>query len=585
MKSPRELIDASLKTVVSTLAPQAALPATLVRPCQDVKHGDFQSNAAMLFAKGLGMNPRALAEQIVEKLGETSLFFKAEIAGPGFINFKLKSDACAEQIAARLPDPRLGIDPIATPQTIVFDFSGPNIAKEMHVGHIRSTILGESLSRIYRFIGHSVITDNHLGDWGTQFGMVILGYKRGGNEEALKADPFGHLESLYKGIQEETKVNESTLQEARQELLKLQQGDAENRALWQKFIDLSLAAIDQIYARLDVKFDHTLGESAYNDALSGVVESLKAKGIAQSSEGAVVVFSDKTLPPKEDPFLVSEKDAGFRDNPFIIQKSDGAFLYGTTDLATVQFRVEQWRADRAVYVTDSRQQMHFNQLFATIRRWGLPIQLDHVWFGAILGEDKTPLKTREGKPIKLRLLLDEAESRALVIITEKHPDWEESKRRSIARTVGIGALKYADLCQNRNNDYVFQWKKLLAFDGNTAPYLQNAYVRIRSIFRRNQFSVPTQPKVTLDVPAELALAKKLLEFRDAIEIAANEFRPHFLCVYLFELATTFHKFYENCPVRDAEPALQQSRLALCEFTSKTLAQGLGLLGIGTLEEM
>ncbi|MES2309606.1 MAG: arginine--tRNA ligase [Verrucomicrobiota bacterium] len=585
MKSPRELIDASIKEVVSTLAPQVTLPLTLVRACQDLKHGDFQSNAAMLFAKGLGLNPRLLAEQIVEKLGETSLFLKPEIAGPGFINFKIKPEACAEQIAVRLPDSRLGIDTISHSQTIVFDFSGPNIAKEMHVGHIRSTILGESLSRIYRFIGHSVITDNHLGDWGTQFGMVILGYKRGGNEEALKADPFGHLETLYKAVQEETKTNESTLQLARQELLKLQQGDAENRALWQKFIDLSLAAIDQIYARLGVKFDHTLGESFYNDALQSVVNDLKQKGIAQESEGAVVVFSDKTLPPKEDPFLVSEKENVFRDNPFIIQKSDKAFLYGTTDLATVQYRVEKWKADRAVYVTDSRQQMHFNQLFATIKRWGLPIKLDHVWFGAILGEDKTPLKTREGKPIKLRLLLDEAETRALAIITEKHPDWDEEKRQIIAKKVGIGALKYADLSQNRNNDYVFQWEKLLAFDGNTAPYLQNAYVRIRSIFRRNNFAVPSQPKVTLDDPAELALAKKLLEFRDAIEIAAHEYRPHFLCVYLFELATTFHKFYENCPVRDAELPLQQSRLVLCEFTSKTLAKGLELLGIETLDEM
>lgn len=585
MKSPREHIDDNVKAIVLSLAPQVTLPLTLVRPCQEAKHGDFQSNAAMLFAKSLGVNPRAFAEQIVEKLGENDLYFKAEIAGPGFINFKVKPEAYAKQIAARLSDPRLGIDTVSHPQRIVFDFSGPNIAKEMHVGHIRSTILGESLSRVFRFIGHTVITDNHLGDWGTQFGMVILGYKRGGNEELLKTDPFGHLETLYKSVQEETKVNESTLQAARQELLKLQQGDTENRALWQKFIDLSLSAIDNIYARLHVKFDHTLGESSYNDALPGVIESLKQKGIAKSSEGAVVVFSDKSLPPKEDPFLVSEKEGGFRDNPFIIQKSDGAFLYGTTDLATVQFRVEKWKADRAVYVTDSRQQMHFNQLFATVKRWGQPIQLDHVWFGTILGEDKTPLKSREGKPIKLRALLDEAESRALAIISEKHPDWEESKRVSISKIVGIGALKYADLCQNRNLDYMFQWEKLLAFDGNTAPYLQNAYVRIRSIFRRNNFTVPTNAEVTLNEPSEFNLAKKLLEFRDAIEIVSVEYRPHFLCVYLFELATTFHKFYENCPVRDAEPALQASRLVLCEFTAKTLAQGLNLLGIETLDEM
>ncbi len=585
MKTPRELLDSEVKAAVIALAPGLEIPASLVKPCQDPKHGDFQSNAAMLFAKGLGQNPRAFAEQLVARLGVNDLHETPEIAGPGFLNFRLRPTVFSVQVRERALDPRLGIESTPKPQTVVLDFSGPNIAKEMHVGHLRSTILGDTLTRIYRFVGHRVIADNHLGDWGTQFGMVLLGYKRSGNEAELASDPFGHLESIYKAIQEECKANEATLQQARQELVKLQQGDAENRALWQKFIDLSLAAIDRIYTRLGVKFDHTLGESFYNDRLAGVVKSLIEKGIARESEGAIAIFSDGTLPPKQDPFLVTEKGGEFKDNPFLIQKTDGAFLYATTDLATVQYRVETWKADRAVYVTDSRQQMHFQQLFATVKRWGPPIALDHVWFGTILGDDKTPIKTREGKPIKLRALLDEAVTRALAIITEKHPEWPEEKRNEIARVVGLGALKYADLCQNRNLDYVFNWEKLLAFDGNTAPYLQNAYVRIRSIFRKAGRPTSENAPVHLNEPAEIALARQLLNFQDSIESTLGEHRPHLLCVYLYELANAFHKFYEACPVLKSEAAILESRLVLCEATARTLQLGLSLLGIEVVEEM
>jgi arginyl-tRNA synthetase len=585
MNSPRQDIESHVAAIGARLLGSQLLPGPYVKPAADPRHGDFQTNLAMSHAKALGRNPRELAQEIANALGETDVFFKPELAGPGFINFRLKPDYCSRQVAGRYRDPRLGIPPVDAPSTLLFDFSGPNIAKEMHVGHIRSTILGDTLARLYRFLGHRVITDNHLGDWGTQFGMVIVGYKRGGNEEALKNDPFGHLESLYKAVQEETKTKPETLEEARRELLKLQQGDPENNALWKKFIDLSLAAIDRIYQRLDVTFDHTLGESFYNDRLSGVVQELVKKGIARESEGAVAVFSDHTLPEKEDSLLVTEKGGAYRDNPFLIQKSDGAFLYGTTDLATVQYRVEHFRADTAVYVTDARQQMHFNQLFATVKRWGLPIRLEHVWFGAILGEDKKPLKTREGKPIKLKALLDEAEERALKIVAEKRPDFSPEKQKELARIVGLGALKYADLCQNRNLDYVFNWEKLLAFDGNTAPYLQYAYVRIRSIFRKGNVSVPEISTLLLSDDAEVGLAKKLLDFSDTVALAAAEYRPHYLCIYLFELATAFSKFFENCPVLKAEGETKNSRLVLCSLTASTLKQGLGLLGIEVVEEM
>lgn len=597
MKSPRQLIEAAVAETCQKLFGPGAPAGPYVKPCPDPRHGDFQTNVALAHAKAAGKNPRELAQQVVSAMEGNPIFEKPEIAGPGFINFRLRPGFCATQLSERQSDPRIGIPLESKPQKIVFDFSGPNIAKEMHVGHLRSTILGDTLSRIYRFLGHEVVSDNHLGDWGTQFGMVILGFKTYGSEELLKTDPFGHLEALYKKIQEKCKQDEAVLNRARQELVKLQQGDPENLRLWKHFVELSLSAANEIYQRLGIHFDYTLGESFYHDRLAGVVDELVKKGIARESEGAVAVFSDGTLPQKEDPFLVTEKGGGYKENPFLIRKSDGAFLYSTTDLATVQFRIDEWKAQRAVYVTDSRQQMHFQQLFATVKRWGLNLQLDHVWFGAILGEDKTPIKTREGKPIKLKALLDEAEQRAAQILKSRaeeraarnpdqvQPELSEEKKAALVKAVGLGALKYADLAQNRNLDYVFNWDKLLAFDGNTAPYLQNAYVRIRSIFRKAGLAQAPKASIVLTEEAELALAKKLLDFNDSILWAADEFRPHYLCIYLFELATLFHKFYEACPVLKAEDAVRDSRLALSEITASTLKQGLNLLGISVVEEM
>jgi arginyl-tRNA synthetase len=560
-------------------------PGPWVNACQDERYGHFQTNWALASSKGLQRAPKDLAQQLVEAFQHDPDLLPPVIAGPGFVNFTFKEQAMLRSLQNLSQDQAYGIRHVDNPRRILLDFSSPNVAKQMHVGHIRSTILGETLSRILKSLGHSVVTDNHLGDWGTQFGMVILGYKRAGNEAALKADPFAHLESLYKAVQEETKTNESTLAQARQELLKLQQGDPENRALWETFINLSKLDIQRIYERLDIHFDTTLGESFYNDLLPGVVQSLKEKGIARQSEGAVAVFSDHTLPPKSDPFLVVEKGGVVKDTPFLIQKSDGAYLYGTTDLATIQYRVRDLQIQLSIYVTDARQQQHFNQLFATVKRWGLNVELEHVWFGTILGPDKTPIKTREGKPIKLKELLDEAESRAGQILLEKRPDMPQEKQQSIARVMGLGALKYADQAQNRNLDYVFDWDKMLAFDGNTAPYLINAYVRTRSILRKAGLPDAAIP-LTLIHSVEWELGRKLLAYGDVLIAISSDYRPHLLCSYLYETASLFHRFFENCPVLRAESeALRNSRLILSQVTGNILKSGLWHLGIETVEEM
>lgn len=596
MKTPRQEVEAIVAATAQTLYGADVSAGPYVRPCPDSRHGDFQTNLAMVQAKKAGKNPRELAQQIVDALAEHAVFEKPEIAGPGFVNFRLKAAYCAEQTHARSQDERLGVEPAAQPLKVVIDYSGPNIAKELHVGHLRSTILGDSLARLFRFLGHNVISDNHLGDWGTQFGIVILGYKRDTNKERFEQDPIGYLEEVYVRTQNESKTDDTIREAARAELVKLQAGDPENVALWKSFIDHSLQSLDRTYSRLDVKFDYTLGESFYNDRLPGVVKALLDAGIARETEGAIAVFSDGTLPQKEDPFIVTEKGGVFRDNPFLIRKSDGGFNYATTDLATLQYRKEHFHADKVIYVTDSRQQMHFAQLFATEKRWNLGLNLQHVWFGAILGPDKKPLKTRDGGTVKLRALLDESQERAEKIITEKEAERAvregenfvpkaEEQRRDLAQVVGIGALKYADLAQNRNLDYVFNWDKLLAFDGNTAPYLINAYVRIRAIFRKLGAEAPKVDRLVLAEEAEIALAKKLLDFGDSLTLAADEYRPHYLCVYLFELAGLFHKFYEHCPVLISEGETKTSRLVLCSLTAQTLKTGLALLGIKTVEQM
>jgi len=572
--------------------PDAEVATVLVRPCPDPKFGDYQTNALISLAKAAKLNPRQLASDVLSKLDVSEWCQSVDIAGPGFLNFRLKTNATIQALQTAAASDRLFFDKTSSPRNIVIDFSSPNVAKPMHVGHIRSTILGDSLARIFRLLGHKVITDNHIGDWGTQFGMLLVGWKTLLDQDHLKADPLGELERIYKAVSSKTDpdkpgFDQATLDRARAELVKLQSGDPENLAIWREMIRLSQAQFDTIYRRLAIKFDHTLGESFYNPRLKDIVDELMKRGVATESRGAKAVLSDGSLPPKEDPFLI-HKEGEWAPNPFIIQKQDGGFNYATTDLATLAHRLETWHANEIIYVTDGRQQLHFRQLFAAFRRWHpqAKVKLAHVWFGSILGEDGKPFKTRSGEVIRLSDLLDEAEERVLKLVSEKSPELPEEQRREIARVVGIGAVKYADLLPNRQSDYVFSWDKLLALSGNTAPYLQYAYARIRSIFRKGNIEPHTiKSPITLNEPQELALARHLLNFGLVLEAAADEYRPNFLCNYLYELAGLFTGFYENCPVLKADEPLRSSRLLLCDLTARLLQQGLDILGIQTLDQM
>lgn len=562
-------IEQRLQEATLAHLPDADRSRVLVRPCADPQHGDYQSNALMGLAKQRKMNPRQLAEKVVETLHVADWCEPVEIAGPGFLNFRLKPDALQQSLQAALGSECPFVLPAKSLRTVVVDFSSPNVAKPMHVGHIRSTILGDTLARVLRMLGHRVVTDNHIGDWGTQFGMLLLGWKTELNEAALKQDPIAELERLYKAIN----ADESRRDEARAELVKLQSGDEENLAIWQRMIALSQEQFDQVYGRLGVTFDETLGESFYNPQLPGLVEELQGKGIAELSEGAMVVRfpGDKQL----------------ADKPAIVRKRDGAANYTTTDLATLRYRMETWSPTDIVYVTDGRQQLHFQQLFNIFGRWqkSASAKLEHVWFGSILGPDGKPFKTRSGETVHLADLLDEAEERALAVVSEKNPDLPDAERREIARVVGLGALKYADLSNNRQSDYIFNWNKMLALQGNTAPYLQYAYTRVRSIFRKVDAPDFTKVEFQLKEPEELALAKHLMNFGQTLEMVAQDYRPNFLCNYLFELAGHFSRFYEACPVLKAEAAERNSRLALCELSARVLSSGLDALGIEVTEVM
>jgi arginyl-tRNA synthetase len=588
---PHKQIESRLQEAVRAVLLDADVSAVLVRPCPDPKFGDYQSNALMSVAKARKMNPRQLATEVVAKLDVSPWCEKVEIAGAGFLNFRLTPAALVGALQAAVRGEHLFFSKATTPRTVVVDFSSPNVAKPMHVGHIRSTGIGDALQRILRLLGHQVITDNHIGDWGTQFGKLLLGWKQILDRAALERDAIAELERLYKIINAECDTNSARLEEAKQELVKLQAGDAENISIWKEMIRLSQAQFDTIYGRLGVKFDQALGESFYNPQLAGVVTDLLANGIARESDGAIGVFSDGILPPKEDPFLVN-RDGEWVADPALVRKSDGGFNYMTTDLATVDYRIKTWAPHEIVYVVDDRQSGHFKKLFLAFARWqpdvAKQVKLVHVGFGKILGEDGKPFKTRSGDTVKLGDLLDEAEERALRLVTEKMPDLPEAQRREIARVVGLGAVKYADLLPNRQSDYIFSWDKMLAFSGNTAPYLQYAYARIKSIFRKADSSAECgvqSAELHLAAPEELKLAKHLLNFGLVLEAAADEYRPNFICNYLYELAGYFTSFYENCPVLKAEPVERDSRLALCDLTARVLKQGLESLGIEVLEQM
>ena len=552
----------------------------------DLRFGDYQCNAAMALAKPRKTNPRALAEQVVAALDLAGLG-SADIAGPGFINLRIAPETWAARARAQFADPRLGVPLTGTGRTVVVDFSAPNVAKPMHVGHIRSTILGDSLARIARCLGFTVITDNHIGDWGTQFGMITWAWKNGLDEAALLANPLQELLRLYRHASDSAKADEAVREACRMELVKLQQGDEENLAIWRRCIELSRAGLDKIYDRLDVAFDHWLGESAYNDALAPLVERLVAAGLARESEGAICVFSDGSIAdPAKDPFLI-RKDGEWTDFPMMVRKSDGAFNYATTDIATLEFRRREWNADAAWYVVDHRQSLHFQQLFAVAERLGLgDMDLRHIAFGTILGTDGKPLKTRSGDLPQLADVLDDAVAAAATAVAERIRVDSEEERAELAELIGISAVKFTELAHHRLSDYVFDLDKMLALQGDTAPYLQYSVVRCRSIFRKLEQPVDlaaVTPVFTED--AEIHLARFLARYGEVVPMILDDHRPNLLANYLLELARAYHSFNEACPVLKAEPAVRDSRLLLCELTSRVLIHGLGLLGIRCPERM
>jgi arginyl-tRNA synthetase len=535
---------------------------------QNKKFGDYQSNAAMGLAKQLKSNPRQVAEQIKGKLDLGEMASEVSIAGPGFINVRLNPLWLAKQVQRITADPRLGVEPTQAPQTVVVDLSGPNVAKELHVGHLRSTIIGDAVARVLEFQGHRVIRQNHLGDWGTQFGMLIAHLRSLPDAKHARIED---LDKFYKEARKRFDTEPGFADVARATVVKLQGGGEEELALWRRIVEETRRHFVPLYQRLNVDItpEHERGESFYNPMLPGVVRDLMAAGIAAESEGATVVFVEG------------------HENPLIIEKSgEGGYLYGTTDLAAVRFRVGDLAADRVVYFVGAPQSQHFAQVFAVAKRagWAGKASLEHASFGSVLGEDGKMFKARSGESVKLVDLLNEAEDRALKLVTEKNPDLPETQRREIARAVGVGAIKYADLSKDRVGDYTFSFDQMLSMDGNTAPYLQYAYARIKSIFRKAG-AAPAQVTPRLDSPFEIALVKHVLRLGEIIDLVARELKPHYLCTYLYELATTFSSFYEHCPVIQSEEPTRSSRLMLCDLTAKTLAQGLDLLGIEHPEQM
>ena len=537
----------------------------------DSRFGDYQTNAALILGKQRGENPRDVGAKILERLDVSDLSESPTVAGAGFINFTLRADAVAKKAAELFADERLGVARSTSPKKIVIDFGSPNVAKPMHVGHIRSTALGDALARIATFIGHDVIRDNHIGDWGTQFGMVIWGWKNLLDREALQRDPLAEIVRIYKETNARSISDPAVREACRQELVKLQSGDKENTGIWNECVALSMQDFEHVYELLDIHYDIQCGESFYDDRLAGVVDRLLKSKIAEVSEGAVVVFF-RGIPE-------------LADKPCIIRKSDGGFNYATSDIATVEYRINELTRDTLWYVVGAPQTLHFRQIFEIARREGYKADFRHIPFGNVLGEDRKLMKTRSGENVPLRQLLEEACVRARKIVEEKNPGLTEAEKIDIARTIGIGAVKYADLSQYRMTDYIFSWDKMLALQGNTAPYLQNAYVRIRSIFRKAGESAPKTDKFVLNESAEITLAKRLCQFAEIVPQVLNDFRPNILANYLFELADGFHAFYEACPVLRSDEPVRGSRLALCDLTGRILQRGLDLLGIKVPEKM
>ena len=550
----------------------AKLPnAGELTPASDARFGDYQTNAALVLAKQRGENPRNVAEKILGRVDVGDLCEPPTVAGVGFINFTLRPEAVAKKAAELLQDERLGVTKTTSTRKIVIDFGSPNVAKPMHVGHIRSTVLGDALARIAQFFGHEVIRDNHIGDWGTQFGMVIYGWKNLLDRQSLQRDPIAELVRIYKETNERSTKDPSVREACRQELVKMQSGDAENLSIWKQCVDLSMGDFERAYELLDIHYDIQRGESFYNDRLPKLVERLLKSGLAEISEGAVCVFF------RDIPELA--------DKPCIIRKRDGGYNYATTDVATVDYRINDLKADTIWIVTGAPQILHFKQIFEIARREGYKADVRHITHGSILGENRKLMKTRSGDNVSLRELLDEACARARKIVDEKNPDLSDAEKIDIAQKIGIGAVKYADLSQYRMTDYVFSWDKMLSLQGNTAPYLQNAYVRIRSIFRKAGETQTKIDQLVLAEAAEINLAKLLCQFAEVVPQVLNDFRPNILANYLFELANSFHTFYEACPVLKSEEPARSSRLALCDLAGRVLQRGLDLLGIKVPEKM
>ena len=549
-----------------------------IRQSAKAQFGDYQANGIMAVAKKLGMAPRQLAEEVLKHLDLTGIASKVEIAGPGFINLFLDKNWLSTQIDKVCAAPRLGIEPV-TPQTIVIDYSAPNVAKEMHVGHVRSTIIGDAAVRTQEFLGHKVIRANHVGDWGTQFGMLIAFLEKQQNEQHEEI-ALSDLEAFYREAKRTYDEDPVFAERARGYVVKLQGGDEYCRAMWKKLVDITMAQNQIIYDRMNVTLSRkdVMGESLYNDMLPGIVEDLKAKGLAVESEGATVVFLDEYKNKDGDPMGV------------IIRKKDGGYLYTTTDIACAKYRFETLHADRVLYYIDSRQHQHLMQAWTIVRKAGYvpeSVSLEHHAFGMMLGKDGKPFKTRAGGTIKLSDLLDEAVERATKLVGEKNPDMPADELKKLANSVGIGAVKYADLSKSRTTDYIFDWDNMLAFEGNTAPYMQYAYTRVLSVFRKagiDESGVTGATQIAED--REAALAVRLLQFEETITQVARDGTPHVMCAYLYDLAGLFSGFYEHCPILSAaDEATKQSRLKLALLTAKTLKQGLDTLGIDTVEKM
>jgi arginyl-tRNA synthetase len=565
----RAEIEARIERALRSLGVDDA-PAQVV-PAARPEFGDYQVNGIMSAAKRLGRKPRELATATVAAAALDDLAERADVAGPGFINVTLRDD----YIAARLGADRLELQTSAAPQTIVVDYSSVNLIKEMHVGHLRSTIIGDALCRIFEALGHRVIRQNHVGDWGTQFGMVLAHLEETGASSELLSD----LEAFYVAAKQRFDSDVAFAHRARQRVVALQSGDPDTLRLWQRFIEISLSHCDAVYTRLGVSLnrEHVRGESAYNEDLPEIVQALERQGLLEDSQGAKCVFLDEFKGRDGSPL------------PVIVQKSDGGYLYATTDLAGVRHRCGTLRADRVLVVVGAEQSLHLRQVFAVARRAGFArpeCRLEHVPFGNMLNKDGRKFSTRAGGTVKLMELLDEAEERAYALVTSKTPELSQQERREIARVVGVGALKYADLSKNRTTNYVFDWDQMLSFDGNTAPYLQYAYTRIRSLFRRagiDPDGASAAPRV--GDPAERRLALQLLRLQEVVEQAAADAMPHYVCTHLYEIAASYMQFYERCPVLNADAAVRDARLALCRRTGDALDAGLALLGIETIERM